>query len=176
MNPEPAEPKKFYQQTSFIIAGLVVFAFLVNWATQPSEEENRQQAKLETQVKQGQSEQAIEAAKESARQHDLLTSYSKDLSIVKESWKKGGFGSVALHSFGIKNTSKTNYYKDVTVRFYYTAQSGTELAQHDQTVYKSFPPNKTIRISDLNAGLINNQVYSSRSEIVGATNLEADTQ
>ena len=71
------EDSPFFNQKSFWIGAVVILIIAYYWLTKPSDEENRQQAKLEAQVRQDQSERASQAAKESARQHELLTSYKK---------------------------------------------------------------------------------------------------
>jgi hypothetical protein len=145
--------------TSFIV-------IILSKLSEPSAEELKRENEI---IGAQANREAMEHEQEAYKKHEELTSYAKDLSIVKESWRKGGFGTSAIHSFSLKNASPDYYYKDVTVRFHYIGPSGTEISQHDETVYKAVPAKMTVNVKDLNAGLINGQVSSVQSEIVGAT-------
>lgn len=82
------------------------------------------------------------------------------MSVKNFSWKKGGFGSVAIMDLTIANENNFAI-KDVTVRCRLFASSGTELSTVVGTIYQIIQPKSTKTFADVNMGLIHSQ--SSRS-------------
>lgn len=72
------------------------------------------------------------------------------------SWRKGGFDTVAVADFTIKNNNTVSV-KDIQVTCEAVAASGTVLGTVKETVYETIAPQKTKRVRDLNMGFIHSQ-------------------
>ncbi len=81
---------------------------------------------------------------------------TKYIKIVKQSWRKGGFGSVAIHNLTIRNESNYDI-KDISIKFSYLSDSGTLLDYNVQTIYQIIKAKKTRTFYDVNAGLVHSQ-------------------
>ena len=90
-----------------------------------------------------------------------------DLKITKHSWKKGGFGTVALHTITIKNESASAM-KNIVLLFTYYSDSDRVLTARTFTLYKKIPKGKTVKFTDINVGFIHDQVTGCDVKIVGA--------
>lgn len=87
--------------------------------------------------------------------------------IEKQSWEKGGFGSVAIASLSLKNLNDYPV-KDISLRCEYSGESGTVLNTHLETVFRVIPPKKTIRVRDMNIGFINSQAARGGCSVIAA--------
>jgi hypothetical protein len=90
------------------------------------------------------------------------------LIIEQKGWTDGGFGAVGIQNFNIKNTSPYPM-KDIKLRFVYIGESGTELSENIETVYKIVKPKSTLKVRDFNAGFKHSQATSCRIEIMRVT-------
>jgi hypothetical protein len=79
---------------------------------------------------------------------------------LKYSWSKGGFDSVMLADFSIKNASSRSI-KDVEIKCRHFAASGTQIDSNTRTIYELIKPNSTKRIPNMNMGFIHSQAKSS---------------
>jgi tetratricopeptide (TPR) repeat protein len=95
----------------------------------------------------------------------------KYLEILNENWYKGGFGVIGIHSFSIQNNSDISF-KDVVIMIEYSSESGTLLARNLRTVYKIIPSKQTIKIDELNTGVIPPDALSSKIEIITAIGIK----
>ena len=83
-------------------------------------------------------------------------------------WGKGGFDSVMIANFTIKN--KSNYdVKDLEVKCTHSANSGTVIDSNDRTIYEIVKAHSTKKVNDFNMGFIHTQAARSRCEIVDLT-------
>lgn len=89
------------------------------------------------------------------------------LKITAQSWEKGGFETVGIHSLAIQNTSDIPY-KDIVVRIDYYSETGTFLGRNLRTIYKLIPAKQTIKINELNTGFISRDAKKSSIEIITA--------
>lgn len=69
---------------------------------------------------------AREAEAKAALEKDKIENPQKYISVVKSGWEKGGFGTVALVSFTLKNESLRDV-ADVKMKFTFNGESGTVL-------------------------------------------------
>jgi hypothetical protein len=100
------------------------------------------------------------------RQHaDFSKLALAQTTITKFSWHNGGFDSVMLATFSIKNDSDYDV-KDLELKCIHSAPSGTVIDQNEQTVYQIVKAHSTRILRDVNMGFIASQVSSSSCEIV----------
>lgn len=90
------------------------------------------------------------------------------IAIEKLSWRKGGFDTVAVADFVIKNNN-TAPVKDIQVTCEAVAASGTVLGTVKETVYETIAPQKTKRVRDLNMGFIHSQTKSIGCRVTAAS-------
>jgi hypothetical protein len=76
------------------------------------------------------------------------------------SWEKGGFGSIMMANFTIKNTSQLNI-KDVSIKCDHYSKSKTKIDSNTRDVFEIFEANSERYFSDFNMGLMHSQVSSS---------------
>lgn len=81
---------------------------------------------------------------------------TKDLDIVRSSWEKGGFGSVALWHLTIKNKSTVVMYSDIAYITEYAAPSGTIVGHGSGKILDTIQPGQT-KSFNVNDGFINSQ-------------------
>lgn len=123
--------------------------------------ENYQKEKQRLQEYQDIAEQ--QAAEKQRREDELREARyhpEKFIKIVDFSWQKGGFGSVMLVKFTIKNTAPIDI-KDVSIRCEHSAPSGTLIDSNEHTVYEIFKSGATRRLPKVNMGFIHSQATSS---------------
>lgn len=76
------------------------------------------------------------------------------------SWKPGGFGSIMMADFTIKNTSKLDI-KDVEIRCDHFSKSETKIDSSTREVYEIFKANSQKHFPDFNMGFMHSQANSS---------------
>lgn len=118
--------------------------------------------------------------KEAQRIRDSVEQYKKNLdkienpekyiSIVKDGWELGGFGSVALASFTIKNESLKDV-ADIVVRFEFKGESMTVLHSTERMIPVIVKKGATKRVSEENLGFIPNGVKYMSTEFVKANRI-----
>jgi hypothetical protein len=87
---------------------------------------------------------------------------------IDMNWHKGGFGSVALAEFTVKNMSaKTMENPVVKVSFY--SDNTTLINETKCTVYVTVPPGKKVRSKEINLGFVQQQVGRAGSKLISAT-------
>lgn len=89
------------------------------------------------------------------------------LEITRFSWEKGGFGSVQLVHFTVKNSAPFAI-KDFTLECKHQGPSGTDMDENTSVVYEVVPANGSKRVGEVNMGIIASQVASSRCNITEA--------
>lgn len=79
-------------------------------------------------------------------------------------WKSGGFGSVMVADFKVKNDN-TFAVKDLKVECSHFAKSGTKIDSNTREVFDLFPAGKSTTAKGVNMGLIHSQVESSACRV-----------
>ncbi len=82
---------------------------------------------------------------------EMTRRQSVDIDDMK--WHLGGFDTVMIASFTIKN-ERAVHIKDVIVRCDVTAPSGAKLGSPVKTVFQSIGPGKSVKIRDLSMGFV----------------------
>jgi hypothetical protein len=90
------------------------------------------------------------------------------LILVRSSWQKGGFDTVALWTVTIKNTSPIAAYKDIEYETSYDAASGTHVDDNSGKIMDIIEPGKT-RTFEVNDGFVRSQASRARFDIAEAT-------
>src|SRR6266849_1410843 len=75
------------------------------------------------------------------------------ISIADWNWSKGGFDTVMIANFNIKNDNPFSV-KDLKVRCMHRAPSGTEIDRNTRTIYEIVPAHGIKRIRDFSMGFI----------------------
>jgi hypothetical protein len=86
------------------------------------------------------------------------------VTIENFSWTKGGFETVMIANFRIKNALPWPV-KDIEVVCTHSAPSGTTIDENRRTIYEQIGPNSTKRVSDFNMGWIHNQASRSGCKV-----------
>jgi len=88
----------------------------------------------------------------------------QNVKLVDFSWSTGGFNSVMLATFVIKNDNDFPV-KDITITCTHFAQSGTEIDSNTHTIYDVVKAKKKRTFREVNMGFIHSQAASSRCGI-----------
>jgi hypothetical protein len=88
----------------------------------------------------------------------------RDVSLVLDSWTKGGFDSVMIANFTVKNPTKYSV-KDISVTCTHYAASGTEIDSNTRTIYEMVKAKDQKRIREFNMGFIHSQTQRTRCQI-----------
>ena len=91
-----------------------------------------------------------------------------DITMVRSSWSKGGFGVVAKWTVTLKNTNPVMSYSDIGYRTAYTAASGTSVGTGNGKVLDTLKPGQT-RTFEVNDRFVNSQAQRASFKIVDAT-------
>jgi hypothetical protein len=91
-----------------------------------------------------------------------------DLTIVRSSWKKGGFDTVAIWSVTIRNNNKAASYADIAYSTNYSGASGTLLAKKNGVIFDVLMSGKT-RTFEVNDGFVDGQVQRAGLQLTGAS-------
>jgi hypothetical protein len=94
-----------------------------------------------------------------------------DLTIVRSSWKKGGFDTIAIWSVTIRNRNKAASYADIAYSTSYSGGSGTVLAKKNGVIFDVRKPGKT-RTFEVNDGFVDVQVQGAGFQLTGASKRE----
>jgi hypothetical protein len=86
------------------------------------------------------------------------------VTIEKFAWHTGGFGSIMIADFAIKNATDLAV-KDIEVVCVLSAPSGTSVDSSRRTIYQRIGPRQTKRVSDFNMGFVHSQANSSQCRI-----------
>jgi hypothetical protein len=109
------------------------------------------------------------AEKQSLEQSQTKTP-EKHVTIENFSWSKGGFDTVMIANFTIKNALPWTV-KDVEIRCRHSAPSGTIIDQNTRTIFDKFPANQTKRLTNISMGYIHSQASRSNCEVIGVVSL-----
>lgn len=90
----------------------------------------------------------------------------QNVELVTFSWYKGGFDSIMMGTFVIKNNNAFAV-KDITIKCTHSGKSGTEIDSNSRTIYETINAKKKRTIRDFNMGFINTQAASTRCQITG---------
>lgn len=96
-----------------------------------------------------------------------LTNPERALQITRFNWQKGGFGSIQLVSFTVKNDASFPI-RDFELKCVHQGPSGTNMDMNVRTVYERIPAHGSKYIPEVNMGFIHPQVATSRCEITEA--------
>ena len=102
-----------------------------------------------------------------AEQASYADNPERALDISKFSWEKGGFGSVQLVRFTVNNKASFAI-KDFTLVCHHQGASGTDMDENTRVVYQVAPAHGSVRVREVNMGLISSQVSSSWCNITDA--------
>jgi hypothetical protein len=91
----------------------------------------------------------------------------RDLQVVKSTWKKGGFDTVAIWTVTIRNLNKAASFADIAYSTNYSGASGTALAAKKGVIFDVLKADKT-RMFEVNDGWVDGQVQRARFELTGA--------
>jgi hypothetical protein len=94
----------------------------------------------------------------------------KFVSIQKWSWTKGGFDTVMIADFAIKNELPWPV-KDITIRCTYNAPSGSQLGSLSNTIYERIESHKTKHVNRVNMGFIHTQAKGASCSVIGAVSI-----
>lgn len=95
----------------------------------------------------------------------LAASRARDrFHIVKTAWQRAGFGIVATADFTFANDNSVPI-KDVTVSCRFYGASGTRLGDAEQTIYRTFPAQKSTAVAAVNLGFINSQSATASCDV-----------
>lgn len=78
------------------------------------------------------------------------------LTIEKQSWHLGGFGSVAIFKFTVSNANDY-LVKDIRFRCSFYGKSGTTLTETTKTIYDVVKPKAKKTFSDISIGFVDSQ-------------------
>lgn len=92
----------------------------------------------------------------------------QDLKVVRSSWKKGGFDTVAIWSVTIRNLNKAASFADITYSTSYSGESGTMLDSKTGVIYDVLKPGQT-RTFEVKEGFIHGQVSRAGFQLTGAS-------
>jgi predicted RNA-binding Zn-ribbon protein involved in translation (DUF1610 family) len=92
------------------------------------------------------------------------------LKIESFSWSKGGFDTVMIANFSIRNTLPWAV-KDLKIRCRHSAPSGTVVDENTRVIYEIFGANQTRELANISMGFIHNQVSTSSCTIIGAVSI-----
>lgn len=90
------------------------------------------------------------------------------LQIRSFDWWKGGFGSIMMASFSIKNNA-TVAMSDIRLICTVYGESGTAIAKINKTVFVKIPAKGSKRVGELNLGFVNSQASTGGCIVEGAT-------
>jgi len=90
--------------------------------------------------------------------------------IVKFSWHKGGFDSIMIATFTVKNSSVHDV-KDLEITCTHSANSGTEIDRNTRTLYERVRAGQTRTFRNVNMGFIHSQASRSGCEIADLVEL-----
>jgi PAS domain S-box-containing protein len=82
--------------------------------------------------------------------------------LVDFTWQKGGFGTVMIANFTVRNDSPVDV-GDLKIRCEHYAASGVVLDQNDGTAFAIVKANATTRIPNVNMGFLNSESGTSRT-------------
>jgi hypothetical protein len=81
--------------------------------------------------------------------------------LTEFSWSRGGFDSVLLADFTIRNNKQVDI-KDIVVHCYGLASSGTHIDDNERTIYQVVRAGQTKHIYGFSMGFLNSQVATLR--------------
>lgn len=118
--------------------------------------------------------QKIDAALEARRQKEQAErdAYSSadamnDLKVVRSSWSKDGFGTIAMWTVTITNTSRVVEYYDIAYQTSYSAESGTDVDNGEGKILAVLKKGQT-RTFEVNDGFVQQHSRRASFRITGA--------
>ena len=89
------------------------------------------------------------------------------MEIVKQSWRKDVFGTMATINITVKNTAPFDI-KDIIIRCHFYAKSGTKVNSSKHTIYEIIEPGSTKKFRNVNLGFINPQASRGGCQVIYA--------
>lgn len=111
---------------------------------------------------------AADAAAYAKKQADLEAKRITKPKLTLVTWEKSGFGSVALVTLKIENTSAKGAIRDIRVGCSFEARSGTLLDIKFETIYETIPPKKSFTAKSHSFGFIDKQAGRATCTYLGA--------
>ena len=90
----------------------------------------------------------------------------QNVELVSFEWQKGGFGSVMLADFTVRNKNDFPV-KDITITCIHSGNSGTEIDRNTKTIYEIIKPQKKRTFREVSMGFIHSEATRSRCEVSG---------
>lgn len=113
---------------------------------------------------------AKSAARAEADRRELLRDPATKMKVGSFSWKKSGFGNVAVVTVAIENGNEFAV-KDIGISCSFSAPSGTHLSNASHVIYETIKPNARRTFSDVNIGFIHSQARSASCQVDTAARL-----
>jgi hypothetical protein len=99
--------------------------------------------------------------------HMLPTDYGKAVLLSDFSWRKGGFDTVFIANFTLKNLNDKPV-RDIEISCEARAPSGTLLGNPTTVVYDRLMPNKPKKFRDISVGFVHSQAQRASCEVTRA--------
>lgn len=90
-----------------------------------------------------------------------------NIALTVPSWQLGGFDSIMLANFDIKNNNAFAV-KDIEVECTHFAKSGTRIDSNNKTIFDVFAPNTVVKIRKFNMGFIHSQAERTNCSVKSA--------
>jgi hypothetical protein len=103
-------------------------------------------------------------------ERDQADSPERYMKIENFSWSKGGFDTVMIANFSIRNTLPWSV-KDVKIRCKHSAPSGTVIEENTQTIYEVVGAHQIKPLTNISMGFIHSQASRSGCEVIGVASL-----
>lgn len=111
-------------------------------------------------------EKQISLKKEAQALLEMQQQYPERYVVIEKfSWSKGGFGSVMIANFSVKNNLPWAI-KDIEIQCTHSAPSGTTIDRNKKTIYERVEANKSRRINNFSMGFIHSQASRSGCDII----------
>jgi multidrug efflux pump subunit AcrA (membrane-fusion protein) len=133
-------------------------------AKKAADEQREQNRKAQAEQEKAAREAARAAKEAEAARIKAEGTPMENAELVFHGWKIGGFGVIFLGDFSIKNKGVYPI-KDFDIRCTVSAASGTELGTVRATAYEMVKPRSTMRLKELNMGVMNSQATKANCEI-----------
>lgn len=102
---------------------------------------------------------------------DMKSHPENYIEVLSNNSKKGGFDTVAIHDIVLKNNSEIGY-RNIKLKFVYTADNGTELSSNSYIAYLDILPGQELAINDINTGFVHSQASKNGVRVTDAEVLE----
>ncbi|MGD0217506.1 MAG: hypothetical protein ABSC45_08370 [Desulfobaccales bacterium] len=133
----------------FIFLILAIYILSQHWTSPPKYDSTSNPPEQQTFINKGPSEKELALGK---------------VKITAFRWRTGGFGTVMLADFTIKNNNDFDI-KDIAIKCTDYAKSGTIIDYNDRIIYDVIKAGQTRTFRNFNMGLVHNQAEKSFAKI-----------